>query len=324
MMDGDTRLRGGCCGICVQDWVATDHSNGPHRGNVYVVSSRGCVAEYTQDQDIVCVRSTDGGATWDPPRRVNDEPADAQAGHVFPAMSVAPNGRVDVVWVDNRENLLERLVAVLYSYSIDGGETWSKNRPVSPMFDSYVGWPARQRKIGDYYDMISDNAVANVAYAATFNGEQDVYFLRVGDCNDNGIHDSDDLADGTAYDCNENALLDECEPGDLDGNEQINLRDFAGFANCYTGSSGPNGRRNGRFPRNQTNFGGVHGARESARAEPRGSGVGTSARAEPRGSGWVDATRTSYVDPCCGIMDFDHDGDVDLTDFTVFHEAFTR
>ena len=33
-----------------------------------------------------------------------------------------------------------------------------------------------QSKLGDYYDMKSDNGGADVAYAATFNGEQDVYY----------------------------------------------------------------------------------------------------------------------------------------------------
>ena len=41
-----------------------------------------------------------------------------------------------------------------------------------------MGWP-NQAKIGDYYTMISDDAGADVAYAATFNGGQDVYYLRI-------------------------------------------------------------------------------------------------------------------------------------------------
>jgi hypothetical protein len=41
-----------------------------------------------------------------------------------------------------------------------------------------LGYP-NQNKIGDYYDMISDNTGAHVAYAATFTGGQDVYYLRI-------------------------------------------------------------------------------------------------------------------------------------------------
>ena len=41
-----------------------------------------------------------------------------------------------------------------------------------------MGYP-NQDKLGDYYDMVSDNTGAYLAYAATFNGGQDVYFLRI-------------------------------------------------------------------------------------------------------------------------------------------------
>src|SRR4029077_19123812 len=36
-----------------------------------------------------------------------------------------------------------------------------------------------QNKLGDYLTIVSDNTGGNVAYAATFNGEQDVYYVRV-------------------------------------------------------------------------------------------------------------------------------------------------
>jgi hypothetical protein len=68
---------------------------------------------------------------------------------------------------------------LFYSYSTDGGVTWSANEQASPVWDSFVGWP-NQQKIGDYYDMISDETGAHLAWAATFNGEQDVYYMRIG------------------------------------------------------------------------------------------------------------------------------------------------
>ena len=80
-----------------------------------------------------------------------------------------------------------------YAYSLDGGVSWSPNEPLSPAWNPHLGWPD-QDKIGDYYDMASDLVGAHVAYAATFNGEQDVYYLRIGDT-----------------DCNGNQVLDECE-----------------------------------------------------------------------------------------------------------------
>ena len=54
----------------------------------------------------------------------------------------------------------------------------SANIAVSPAFDPHVGWPIANDKLGDYYRTISDDTGVNIAYAATFNGQQDVYFLR--------------------------------------------------------------------------------------------------------------------------------------------------
>jgi hypothetical protein len=41
-----------------------------------------------------------------------------------------------------------------------------------------MGWP-QQQKLGDYFHMVSDDSGAHVAWAATFNGEQDVYYGRI-------------------------------------------------------------------------------------------------------------------------------------------------
>ena len=70
------------------------------------------------------------------------------------------------------------LSILYYSNSKDGGLTWSKNRAVSPPFNHSLGYPV-QRKMGDYIGMISLEDAACIAYAATFNGEQDIFFLRV-------------------------------------------------------------------------------------------------------------------------------------------------
>ena len=48
----------------------------------------------------------------------------------------------------------------------------------SPPFDSHLGWP-NQDKLGDYYHMVSEAGFAHLAWAATFNGEQVVYYTRI-------------------------------------------------------------------------------------------------------------------------------------------------
>ena len=49
---------------------------------------------------------------------------------------------------------------------------------LSNSFNPFLGYP-NQNKLGDYITIVSDNAGANVAYAATFNGEEDIYYVRI-------------------------------------------------------------------------------------------------------------------------------------------------
>jgi len=196
-------------GLTGQIWIRSDRSNGPYAGDVYLLAS--VHTGSNAPTEVMFARSEDGGFTWSAPVRVNDDPAGTGAWHWFGTMDVAPNGRIDAIWNDTRNSGQENLSELYYAFSTDGGRTFSSNVPICPMFDSFIGWP-RQNKIGDYYGMVSDNTGASIAYAATFNGEQDVYFLRIGmiDCNENGWPDEDDIADGRSNDCNGDGLPDEC------------------------------------------------------------------------------------------------------------------
>ncbi len=162
-------------GLLGQLWIAIDKSSGPRRGWIYVLAS---VQTPTDPLDVMFIRSTNGGQTWSTPRRVNDDPAGTRAFQWFGTMSVSPDGRIDAVWNDTRASADSTKSALYYSFSYDGGDTWSPNEQASPVWDSTVGWP-KQNKIGDYYHMISRSDGADLAWAATFNGEQDVYYLRI-------------------------------------------------------------------------------------------------------------------------------------------------
>ena len=163
-------------GLLGQAWVAVDCSAGLTRGNVYVLCS------VTNDPgnlaNVMFSRSTNGGQTWSAPLRINDDSPTQNAAHWFGTLSVAPNGRLDACWNDTRHSPNNSLSELYYSSSNDGGLTWATNRPLSPPFNQSLGYP-QQNKMGDYIGMISLDDAACIAYTATFNGEQDVYFLRV-------------------------------------------------------------------------------------------------------------------------------------------------
>ena len=130
-------------------------------------------------------RSTDGGLTFSAPHRINDDPINHNKWHWFGTIGVAPNGRIDSVWLDSRNAANNIDSQLFYSYSTDGGVTWAPNVAVSNSFNPLEGWP-QQNKIGDYITIVSDNTGGDVAYSATYNfnpsrgqHEQDVYFVRV-------------------------------------------------------------------------------------------------------------------------------------------------
>jgi hypothetical protein len=165
-------------GLGGQTSIAIDTSGGPYNGNVYLL----CTVERISNPDpadVMFARSTDGGVTWSSPVRVNDDPG-TSAYQWFGTMSVAPTGRIDVIWLDTRDIPGSYNSALYYSNSKDGGETWSLNERLSGSFDPHVGWP-QQNKMGDYFHMVSDSIGASLAWAATFNNEQDVYYSYITD-----------------------------------------------------------------------------------------------------------------------------------------------
>ena len=156
-------------GLTGQMYVDNDNSGGATPGNVYALAS--VDPPGSDPLDVHFSRSTDGGLTWSLPMRVNDDAGDNWQW--FGTMSVAPNGRIDVIWNDTRVDPGGYWSELYYRSSSDGGINWTPNTVVSADFDPHVGWPS-QNKLGDYYDMVSDLVGVHVAYAATFNGEQDV------------------------------------------------------------------------------------------------------------------------------------------------------
>ena len=72
-------------------------------------------------------RSTDGGLTFSAPHRINDDPINHNKWHFFGTLSVAPNGRIDVVWLDTRNAANNIDSQLFYSFSTDGGVTWAPN-----------------------------------------------------------------------------------------------------------------------------------------------------------------------------------------------------
>jgi len=170
-------------GLDGQLFLAVDRSGGSTNNNIYMLAS--VVPPGRSTTDVMFVRSTDGGLTFSAPHRINDDPLNPNKWHWFGTLSVAPNGRLDAVWYDTRNAANNTDSQLFYSFSTDGGVTWSANVAVSNSFNPFEGYP-NQSKIGDYITIVSDATGGNVAYSATFNfnpntgqHEEDVYYVRV-------------------------------------------------------------------------------------------------------------------------------------------------
>src|SRR6476619_3620464 len=164
-------------GLVGQVFLAVDRSGTSTNDNVYMLASVQPHG-FTNGSDVMFVRSTNGGITFSAPRRINDDPVNHAKWHWFGTLSVAPSGRIDVVWYDSRNSPDNVTSQLFYSFSIDGGNNWSPNVAVSSPFNPFIGYP-NQSKIGDYITVVSDDDSANVAYSATFNGEEDIYYVRI-------------------------------------------------------------------------------------------------------------------------------------------------
>ena len=157
-------------------------------GNMYVVWENMGAGTPT----VLFMRSTDDGKTWSPPLKVNDGDGkrDWDFPEVFPALGVAPNGRIDIAWYDYRNDagLKEgdrraTFQDVYYASSTDEGRSFSKNvrindRAIDRRFGPKLG------SVNGPVGLASTDKVAFIAWDDTRNGNatttsQDIYFTRV-------------------------------------------------------------------------------------------------------------------------------------------------
>ena len=130
-------------------------------------------------RDIVLVWSRDGGRTWSPKVRVNDDPPGAD--QALPAVTVDHMGRIHVAWMDRRDGPIPGHTASPYwTFSDDGGITFRPSRRLSSPGSDYE---PRQLlgTIGDFIGIQADGGTVGVAYPQMTSGWPTATFVRITD-----------------------------------------------------------------------------------------------------------------------------------------------
>lgn len=153
---------------------------GPN-GTLHVVSDGTDNPTISGNTDIYYYRSTDGGKTFSERKNVTDDDPKQLFAQVYPNISVAPNGRVDISFFDTRNDPGTRVNDVYATSSEDNGVTWSKNLRVSDQsINRNIGVFANNADVNAPPGLAATNAFTVVAWDDTRNGDavgqaQDIY-----------------------------------------------------------------------------------------------------------------------------------------------------
>ena len=127
---------------------------------------------YPGDLDIYVASSNSVAGPWTI-TRVNDDLIGNGKTQMWPALGVAPNGRIDLIWYDFRTiTSTQSLLNIYYTASQDGGNTWEVNTKVT---DVSPGYTPTSLFAGDYHTVVSVNEKAVAVWMDNRVGNPEIY-----------------------------------------------------------------------------------------------------------------------------------------------------
>ena len=168
--------------------LAVDNTGGPFDGSLYLTWN-----DYRNGTaDIFMIASHDGGNTWSPAVLVNDDGVNSEADQFFPSITVAGNGTVCISFYDRRDDPNNTLLMIYHAQSVDGGESFLDNIPVTDVqFDGNAAGGRRKGGVfsgtpfmGDYTGSAASDGFIISIWCDTRNGtpeapNSDAYVVRV-------------------------------------------------------------------------------------------------------------------------------------------------
>ena len=161
--------------------LAVDRSGTATNGNVYIAWNDGRNLQvpdfdsgFYRYTDVLLTRSTDGGATWSAPVRVNtnSEPLHSGRGsdQYQPGAAVDGTGKVGVCWYDRRLDPLNFSIDRFCGVSKDAGATFTNSRQSSPSWSPIHATEAFINTVymGDYDGLASDATQSSPGFIGAF------------------------------------------------------------------------------------------------------------------------------------------------------------
>ena len=213
----------------------------PNDGTLYAVYFDTTeFASNGRNVDIYFCKSTDQGTSWTTPTVINTD-AQIPGDQFFSWIEVTDDGRLHLLFYDTRSepqndnvndipNSPSAIIETYYSYSDDGGDTWSETVLTPAPFDS-ADDGFGDGFIGDYLGMATSGTTVWPCYLSTQDGVSNVYVHKItndfllGDVNGDGVVNLLDVDPFVQLIANGEFN----KAADINGDGIVNLLDVAGF-----------------------------------------------------------------------------------------------
>jgi hypothetical protein len=146
-----------------------DISSGPRAGWIYIITTEKNFAPAGSDPDVILRKSTDGGATFQPPVRVNQDAINNGKTQFYPCIRVDEGGGVNIIYYDDRNTAIDS-TEVFLSRSTDGGVTFTDYVISDQRFAPKSIAGAGAGFMGDKIGLTSGNNKLNAVWMSDITG----------------------------------------------------------------------------------------------------------------------------------------------------------
>lgn len=177
----DSRVAGNARVTCINGFACN-----PVSGELYVVyPDTTNIKPNGANLDVYFTKSTNQGVSWSTPVVVNLDASPTPGDQYFPWIECDRNGRLHLLFYDTRapvqnDTAPTAQITPYYSYSDDGGATWTEAKLMNTPWDSGAdGFGGGF--IGDYLGMATGGHLATPLYMSTQLGNADTFTHRIQD-----------------------------------------------------------------------------------------------------------------------------------------------